>query len=80
MTRLRCVLELPRTPVRGDRVTVPGGPGPLVVERTVLHARPATGWTPGILAMPRVEVELAAEPSDGLDVATERGWQPVQGT
>ena len=77
-TRLMQMLEVPAVPVRGHRLTVPGGPGPLVVERVILHSRPAEGWEPGIVAAPHVEVELSAEPGDGLDAATERGWKPVQ--
>ena len=75
VTRLAHVLEVPRIPVRGDRLTVPGGSTPLVVEYVILHAS-AGPWAPG-WAAPRAEVELAAEPRDGLDAATERGWQPV---
>ena len=77
--RFMLALELPAVPVPGHRVTVPGGPGPLVVERVVLHARPTTGWTPGFTPA-AVEVELAPEPDDGLDAALARGWQPVAST
>jgi hypothetical protein len=70
-------LELPCVPVPDHRVTVPGAARPLRVVRVVLHARPGSDWTPGVVPT-TVEVELDAEDVEGLEAALARGWKAVE--
>jgi hypothetical protein len=71
----------PCVPTRGQRVVLPGDDEPHMIDRVVVHARPASkgaGWEPGFRAVAMVEVELVPEPPDALQPALAGGWEDLK--
>jgi hypothetical protein len=71
--RVSRALELACTPGRGQKLAFPDTPDPVFVDRVIQRPLEPGSWHPGSRC-PAVDVEMAPEPSDGLQAALSAGW------